>query len=69
MTIWQKFEDLTLQFLEDRTLELLSQGDVAPDPKLIARIREDAAWAASRAVARFQAAEGAQSLGKQRLIF
>jgi hypothetical protein len=54
-TIWERFESLVLQFLEDRTSELLTQGDVAPDPKLVARVREDAAWSASRAVARFQA--------------
>jgi hypothetical protein len=57
MTIWQKFEDLTLRFLEDRTLELLTQGDVAPNPKLIARVPADAAWAAERAVMRFAAKE------------
>jgi hypothetical protein len=54
-TIWEHFESLVLQFLEDRTSELLTQGDVAPSPKLIATVRSDAAWAAERAVARFQA--------------
>lgn len=63
-TVWEHFEDLTLRFLEDRTSELLTQGDVAPDPRLIARIRADAAYSADRAVARFQAAEGVKNLGK-----
>lgn len=58
MTIWEHFEAVVLQFLEDRTSELLTQGDVAPDPKLIARVREDAAWAAERAIARFRAGNG-----------
>jgi hypothetical protein len=66
-TVWEHFESLVLQFLEDRTCELLTQGDVASDPKLIARIRESAAWAADRAVARFIAAEGVQKLGKKRI--
>jgi hypothetical protein len=67
-TIWEHFEDLTLQFLEDRTSELLTQGDVTPSPKVVAHIRETAAWAAERAVARFQAKEGVEKLGKPRLI-
>jgi hypothetical protein len=56
-TIWEHFESLVLQFLEDRTSELLTQGDVAPSPKLIATVRSDAAWSAERAIARFQAGE------------
>jgi hypothetical protein len=56
-TVWEHFEDLTLRFLEDRTLELLTQGDVTPNPKLIAKVRADAAWAAERAVMRFAAKE------------
>lgn len=62
MTIWEHFESLVLEFLEDRTLELLTQGDVnVADPRLVARIREDAAWAAERAVARFHAANGVKN--------
>jgi hypothetical protein len=64
-TIWQRFEDLTLQFLEDRTSELLTQGDVNPTPKLVARIREDAAFHADLAVARFQAKNVGGKLGKK----
>jgi hypothetical protein len=67
-TIWEHFENLTLQFLEDRTSELLSQGDVKPSRQLTARVREDAAWAAERAVARFQAADVGENLGKGRKI-
>jgi hypothetical protein len=63
-TIWGHFESLVLEFLEDRTSELLSQGDVARSPMIIARVREDAAWAAERAIARFQAAEGVNKAGK-----
>jgi hypothetical protein len=48
-TVWEHFESLVLQFLEDRTSELLTQGDVAPSPKLVAIVRADAAWAAERA--------------------
>jgi hypothetical protein len=66
-SIWQKFEDLTLQFLEARVSELLTQGDVAPDPRLIARIRADAAYSADRAVARFQAGNGVEKLGNRRI--
>jgi hypothetical protein len=64
-SIWQKFESLVLQFLEDRTCEILTQGDVAPDPKLIARVREDAAWSASRAVSRLIAAEIVEKPGEK----
>jgi hypothetical protein len=60
MTIWEHFESLVLQFLEDRTSELLTQGDVAPSPRLIATVRSDAAWAAEKAIARFMAREGVQ---------
>jgi hypothetical protein len=67
-TIWEHFESLVLQFLEDRTSELLTQGDMAPDPKLIARVREDAAWSASRAVARFQANNSGGKPGERRLV-
>jgi hypothetical protein len=62
-TIWKHFESLVLQFLEDRTSELLTQGDVAPSPKIIATVRLDAAWAAEKAIARFQASDGVQNLG------
>lgn len=57
MSIWEKFEDLTLEFLERRVTELLTEGDVTTSPKVIAHVRETAAWAAERAIARFQAAE------------
>jgi hypothetical protein len=63
MTLWEHFESLVLEFMEARVAEILTQGDVAPDPKLVARIREDAAWAAERAIARFQASNGAQNTG------
>jgi hypothetical protein len=62
-TIWEHFESLVLQFLEDRTSELLTQGDVAPSPKVIAHVRETAAWSAERAIARFQAADGVRKPG------
>jgi hypothetical protein len=65
-TVWEHFESLVLQFLEDRTSELLHQGDVAPDPKLIARIRADAAWSAELAIVRFRAREGAEKFGEKR---
>jgi hypothetical protein len=67
-TIWEHFESLVLQFLEDRTSELLSQGDVKPSRQLTARVREDAAWAAERAIARFQSANVGENSGKRRLI-
>jgi hypothetical protein len=65
MSLWQKYEDLVLEFLERRVVELLTQGDVAPSPKVIAHVRETAAWAAERAVARFQAGDGVKNLGKR----
>jgi hypothetical protein len=55
MTIWEHFEDLVLEYMEARVSELLTQGDVSPTPRLIARVREDAAWHGERAIARFQA--------------
>jgi hypothetical protein len=56
-TIWEHFESLILAYMESRVAEILTQGDVAPSPKVIAHVRETAAWAADRAVARFMAAE------------
>jgi hypothetical protein len=56
MSIWARFEDLVLEYMEARVTEMLDQGDVT-SPKVIARVREDAAWSASRAVVRFQAKE------------
>jgi hypothetical protein len=64
MSLWEKFEDLTLEFLERRVAELLDQGDVT-SPKVIAHVRETAAWAAERAIARFQAGNGVQKLEKR----
>jgi hypothetical protein len=64
-TVWEHFESLVLQFLEDRTSELLTQGDVAQNPKLIATVRADAAWAAERAILRFQAGNGVEKRGKR----
>jgi len=61
MAIWDRFEDLVLEFMESRVSELLDQGDVAPSPKVIAHVRETAAWAGERAIARFQAEEGVQT--------
>jgi hypothetical protein len=54
MSLWARFEDLVLEYMEARVAEMLDQGDVT-SPKVIARVREDAAWSASRAGARFQA--------------
>jgi hypothetical protein len=54
MAVWSKFEDLILEFMEARVSELLEQGDVT-SLEVIAHVRETAAWAAERAVARFQA--------------
>jgi hypothetical protein len=65
MAIWDRFESLILEFLERRVTELLTQGDVAPSPNLIATVREDAVWAATRAVARFQAGNGVNNLRKR----
>jgi predicted phage gp36 major capsid-like protein len=64
MAIWDRFEDLVLEFMENRVSEMLDQGDVA-SPKVIAHVRETAAWAAERAVARFQAGNGVQKPGKK----
>jgi hypothetical protein len=62
MSIWSKYEDLVLEFMESRVSELLDQGDVT-SPKVIAHVRETAAWAAERAIARFQAQDcGGKSL-------
>jgi hypothetical protein len=65
MAIWDRFEDLVLEFMERRVTELLTQGDVTTSPKLIATVREDAVWAATRAIARFQAGNGVKNLGKR----
>jgi hypothetical protein len=62
-TIWEHFESLIVEYLESRIAEILTQGDVAPSPKLIANVRE----AAERAVARFQANNGVETLGKRRI--
>jgi hypothetical protein len=66
MSIWSKYEDLVLEFMESRVSELLDQGDVI-SPNVIAHVRETAAWAAERAVARFQAGNGVEKLGKRRI--
>ena len=57
MAIWDHFEFLILEYMETRVSELLDQGDVT-SPKVIANVREMAAWAAERAIARFQAGNG-----------
>ena len=67
MSIWEKFEDLTLEFMERRVTELLTQGDVTASPKLIATVREDAVWAATRAIARFQAGNVGENLRKKHI--
>jgi hypothetical protein len=54
MSLWARFEDLVLEYMEARVAEMLDRGDVT-SPKVIAHVRETAAWAAERAVARFQA--------------
>jgi hypothetical protein len=54
MSLWAGFEDLVLEYMEARVAEMLDRGDVT-SPKVIAHVRETAAWAAERAVARFQA--------------
>ncbi len=64
MSLWSKYEDLVLEFMETRVSELLDQGDVT-SPKVIAHVRETAAWAAGRAIARFKAESGAQKLGER----
>jgi len=53
MAIWDHFESLVLEFMEARVAELLNRGDVSP--KVTAHVRQTAAWAAERAIARFQA--------------
>jgi hypothetical protein len=63
MAIWDHFESLVLEFMEARVAELLTQGDVSP--KVIANVRETAAWAAERAIARFQAENGANNPWKK----
>jgi hypothetical protein len=65
MSIWEKYEDLVLEFMERRVAELLTQGDVVTSPKVIANVRETAAWAAERAIARFQAENGVKNPGKR----
>ena len=67
MSIWDHFESLILQYMEDRVSELLHQGDVAPSPKVIAHVRETAAWSAERAVARFQAGNGVKKPCKKHI--
>jgi hypothetical protein len=67
MSIWEHFESLVLEFMEDRVSELLTQGDVLPTPRLIAHVRETAAWSAERAIARFQAGNGVQKPGKKHI--
>jgi hypothetical protein len=52
--------------METRVSELLDQGDVT-SPRVIANVRETAAWAAERAVARFQAAEVGENPLKKRI--
>ena len=64
--MWSRFEDLILEYMENRVSEILDQGDVI-SPKVIAHVRETAAWAAERAVARFQAAEVGQNPLKKRI--
>jgi hypothetical protein len=66
MAVWSKFEDLILEFMEARVSELLDQGDVT-SPKVIAHVRETAAWAAERAVARFQAENSGWKAVKKRI--
>ena len=66
MSLWEKFEDLTLEFLERRVAELLDQGDVT-SPKVIANVRETAAWAAERAIVRFQAGNVGENLRKKHI--
>jgi hypothetical protein len=63
MSLWQKYEDLVLEYMENRVSEMLDQGDVT-SPKVIAHVRETAAWAAERAIARFQAGNSVKNPGK-----
>jgi hypothetical protein len=58
MSLWTRFEDLVLEYMEARVAEMLEQGDVNPTPRLIANVREAAAFHADLAVARFQANNG-----------
>jgi hypothetical protein len=69
MSIWDHFESLILEFMENRVSELLTQGDVTLSPKLIAHVRETAAWAAERAVARFQAGNGVKKPCKKHINY
>jgi hypothetical protein len=64
MSLWQKYEDLILEYMETRVSEMLSQGDVT-SPKVVANVRETAARAAERAIARFQAGNGVQKPGER----
>jgi hypothetical protein len=66
MALWDRFENLVLEYMEDRVRELLTQGDVTLSPKVIAHVRETAAWAAEKAIARFQAREGVENLRQSR---
>jgi hypothetical protein len=63
MAIWNRFEDLILAYMESRLAELLNEGDFVASPKVVAHVRETAAWAAERAIARFQA----RDVGENRL--
>ena len=65
MAIWDHFESLVLEFMEARVAELLNRGDVSP--KVTAHVRQTAAWAAERAIARFQAANVGENLRKTRV--
>jgi hypothetical protein len=66
MSLWSKYEDLVLEFMETRVAELLDQGDVT-SPKVIANVRETAAWAAERAIVRFQAGNVGENLRKKHI--
>jgi hypothetical protein len=57
MGLWDRFEDLVLEYMESRVSEMLDQGGVT-SPKVIAHVRETAAWTAERAIVRFQAENG-----------
>jgi hypothetical protein len=67
MAIWDHFESLVLEFMEARVAELLNQGDVVAAPKLVARVRDDAVWAAEKAIARFQAGNCGGNLRKKHI--
>jgi hypothetical protein len=60
--MWKRFEDLILEYMEHRVAELLDQGAIV-SPKVIAHVRETAAWAAEKAIARFQAGNGVRNPG------